>query len=117
MNAMALEQYKRNCTFFEKDTNAAGTVNKILAGADTQNTDAMKSAASQAPVSIDTFDTSGRGWARSCPADPSFALPFAGGRAFSLPFSRICGPLQLLAMAGVSLTLLACFAWVMGGKR
>lgn len=117
LNAMAEEQYKRNCTFFGLDTDVNSVANKAKSGADGQNTDTMKAAAANAPVTIQTFDMQGRGWARSCPPDPSFSLPWAGGRSFSIPFSRICTPLQLFALAGVALTMLGSFVWVMGGKR
>jgi hypothetical protein len=116
LNAMALEQYKRNCKFFENDTDVQSTVNKIRSGGDTQNTTAMKEAAAGAPVTIQTFDAGGRGWGRACPADPVIPLSFVN-RTFTIPFSRVCAPLNAFAMAGVALTMLGAFVWVMGGKK
>jgi len=117
LNAMALEQYKRNCTLFGNDPDANSTAALAKSGADGKNTDKLKSDASAAPVTISTFDATGRGWARACPADPTFTLSWAGGRSFALPFSRVCTPLQLLSLAAVSLTMLGCFVWVVGGKQ
>lgn len=116
LNAMAMEQYKRNCQVLEKDADPASTVNRIRNGVDTLNTDKAKADAAAAPVTVDTFDANGRGWGRACPADPTIQLNFVA-RSFTIPFSRVCAPLNAFAIAAVALTMLGSFVWVMGGKK
>ncbi|POR10941.1 hypothetical protein BV908_07720 [Diaphorobacter sp. LR2014-1] len=85
-------------------------------GSDGISADKLKSEAQQ--VSVGSFDSSGFGWGSSCPADPSIPLNFGGISAeFSIPFSRICGPLGVLSMAGVGITLLGSMVWVLGGRN
>ena len=117
VNAMALEQYKRNCTFFGNDTDPNSTANQAKSGADGKNTDAMKLAAAGSPVSVGAFDTAGYGWGTGCPANPTIPIPWGAGGSVVIPFSRLCGPLSLLSMAGVALTLLGCMVWVVGPKQ
>ncbi|WP_150115715.1 hypothetical protein [Comamonas thiooxydans] len=115
--AQLREQYKRNCEMMDKDKDANSLTNKALNGTDDKSADAMKESAGQVNVGS-TFDQSGLGWSHSCPADPRIALNFAGsGAEFSIPFSRICGPLGVLSLAGVGITLLGCGVWVLGGKK
>lgn len=114
--AMATEQHKRNCELFEKDTDASSPLNKALNGTDEQSADKLKEKADQVDVPS-SLDQGGLGWGSGCPQDPEISLPFAGGRSFSIPFSRICGPLNILALAGVGITLLGCAIWVVGGKK
>lgn len=115
--AQVREQYKRNCEMMDKDKDAGSLTNKALNGTDDKSADAMKESAGQVNVGS-TFDQSGLGWSHSCPADPRIALNFGGsGAEFSIPFSRICGPLGVLSLAGVGITLLGCGVWVLGGKK
>lgn len=117
INAMAREQYSRNCTFFGDDTDPSSVANQALSGADGKNTDAMKSAAAAAPVSIGSFNESGYGFGSACPADPVILIPWGSGSTLTIPFDKLCGPLGILALAVEALTLLGCFAWVVGGKK
>lgn len=115
--AQLKEQHKRNCEMMEKDTDANSLTNKALNGTDDKSADALKASAGQVNVSS-TFDQSGLGWSHSCPADPRIPLGFGGSNSeFSIPFSRICGPLGVLSLAGVGITLLGCGVWVLGGKK
>lgn len=115
--AQTREQHRRNCELFEKDTDGNSLTNKALNGTDDKSADALKASAGQVNVSS-TFDQSGLGWSHSCPADPRIPLGFGGSNSeFSIPFSRICGPLGVLSLAGVGITLLGCGVWVLGGKK
>lgn len=114
--AIANEQYRQNCKLFGEDKDANSLTNKALNGTDDKSADKLRENATQ--VSVGTFDSSGYGWSHACPSDPSISLNF-GGRSseFSIPFSRICGPLSILSLAGVGITLLGCLVWVLGGKN
>ena len=114
--AMLKEQHKRNCEVLEKDTDSSSLANKAINGSDDKSAENLKNTAEQ--LSIGTFDQAGLGWSQSCPADPEIQLGF-GGRAssFSIPFSRICGPLGIISLAGVGITLLGCGVWVLGSKK
>ncbi|KKI11603.1 hypothetical protein XA67_24075 [Comamonas thiooxydans] len=115
--AQLREQYKHNCETMGKDKDANSLTNKALNGTDDKSADALKASAGQVSVSS-TFDQSGLGWSHSCPADPRIPLGFGGSNSeFSIPFSRICGPLGVLSLAGVGITLLGCGVWVLGGKK
>jgi hypothetical protein len=115
--AMASEQFTRNCQLYNPDVDPNSAVNKALSGADGMNTDKMKSDAAGSPVDVGTFNTSGSGWGRGCPSDPIVAISWAGGQSFTVPFSRLCGPLGLLANAAVALTLIGSLMWVVGGYK
>lgn len=115
--AQTREQHRRNCELFEKDTDSNSLTNKALNGTDDKSAEALKASAGQVNVSS-TFDQSGLGWSHSCPADPRIPLGFGGSNSeFTIPFSRICGPLGVLSLAGVGITLLGCGVWVLGGKK
>ncbi|AIJ45427.1 hypothetical protein O987_06345 [Comamonas testosteroni TK102] len=114
--AQLKEQHKRNCEMMEKDTDANSLTNKALNGTDDKSADALKASAGQVNVGS-TFDQSGLGWGSSCPADPEIQLNFGSQSSFTIPFSRICGPLGVLSLAGVGITLLGCGVWVLGGKK
>lgn len=115
--AQTREQHRRNCELFEKDTDGNSLTNKALNGTDDKSAEALKASAGQVNVTS-TFDQSGLGWSHSCPADPRIPLGFGGSNSeFSIPFSRICGPLGVLSLAGVGITLLGCGVWVLGGKK
>lgn len=105
-----------NCKLYGPDTDSNSVINKALAGNDDYSMDKLKSEAQQ--VAVGTFDQAGLGWSHSCPADPEIPLNFGGRSAsFSIPFSRICGPLGILSLAGVGLTLLGSMVWVLGGRN
>ena len=114
--AIAKEQHVINCKLFGPDSDASSAYNKALAGTDGFNMDKLKSDATS--VTVSTFDSGGFGWSTSCPADPNIPLNFGGRQSeFSIPFSRICGPLSILSLAGVGITLLGSLVWVLGGKN
>ena len=114
--AMAREQHQQNCKLFGEDKDINSLTNKALNGTDEKSADKLRENATQ--VSVGTFDSSGYGWSHACPSDPSIPLNFGGRSAeFSIPFSRICGPLSILSLAGVGITLLGCLVWVLGGKN
>ncbi|UUC96126.1 hypothetical protein [Comamonas sp. C11] len=115
--AQLKEQYKHNCETMGKDKDANSLTNKALNGTDDKSADAMKESAGQVNVGS-SFDQTGLGWVSSCPADPTIPLNFGGrGGDLVIPFSRICGPLGVLSLAGVGITLLGCGVWVLGGKK
>ena len=115
--AMAKEQHIRNCQLYAPDKDVNSLTNKALNGTDDKSADALKASAGQINVTT-SFDQSGLGWSHSCPADPHIPLNFGGRSAeFTIPFSRICGPLGILSLAGVGITLLGCGVWVLGGKK
>lgn len=99
------------------DADASALASAALSGADGLNTDAMKSAAAASSVNVGTFDASGRGWSRTCPSDPVFEIPFGTATSWTMPISRICSPLGILANFGVGITLLASLVWVIGGRK
>lgn len=102
---------------FKPDDGASSVGAAALSGADGINTDAMKVAAAASPVNVGSFDSSGRGWSRTCPSDPVFEIPFGTATSWTMPISRICSPLGILANFGVGITLLASLIWVIGGRK
>lgn len=117
--AIAKDQLQRNCQALDPDKDSGSITNQALSGADKLNTTEMKAAAAAAKVDVGSFDTTGRSWGRGCPADPVIPIPWAKGNSsqFTIPFSRLCSPLQLLANAAVAITLLGSLAWVVGGSK
>ncbi|WP_338819341.1 hypothetical protein [Acidovorax temperans] len=112
--AMAKEQHKTNCKLFD-EKNGHKLTQAALDGTDEQSADKLKAKAEQ--ITVDkTFNQTGFGWGTSCPLDPEIPLGFVD-RSFTIPFSRICGPLEALSLAGVGITLLGCLVWVIGGKK
>ena len=112
--AIAREQHQRNCKLFDEKTSHPA-YQAAVDGSDEQSADKLKGKAEQISVGRN-FDQSGFGWAKGCPADPEIALGFVQ-QSFTIPFSRICGPLEALSLAGVGITLLGCMVWVIGGKK
>jgi len=112
--AIAREQHQRNCKLFDEKTSHPA-YQAAVDGTDEQSADKLKAKAEQISVGTN-FDQSGSGWAKACPADPEIALGFVQ-QSFTIPFSRICGPLEALSLAGVGITLLGCMVWVIGGKK
>lgn len=113
--AIAYEQHRTDCKIFNPDKDVNSVVNKALAGTDGFNMDALR--ANSEKITVSNFDQTGFGWGRACPADPVISLDFGGHTEFSIPFSRICGPLSVLSLAGVGITLLGSLIWVLGGKN
>ncbi|PAT41397.1 hypothetical protein CK623_00150 [Vandammella animalimorsus] len=64
-------------------------------------------------IDLGTFDTEGYGWSRSCPADPVFQFNFGRDVELTIPFSRYCGVLRLLANAAVAVTLMGAMVFVL----
>ena len=112
--AIAREQHQRNCKLFDEKTSHPA-YQAAVDGTDEQSADKLKAKAEQISVAAN-LDQSGFGWAKGCPADPEIALGFVQ-QSFTIPFSRICGPLEALSLAGVGITLLGCMVWVIGGKK
>lgn len=112
--AIAREQHQRNCKLFDEKTSHPA-YQAAVDGTDEQSADKLKAKAEQ--ITVDkTFNQAGFGWGTSCPLDPEIPLGFVD-RSFTIPFSRICGPLEALSLAGVGITLLGCLVWVIGGKK
>lgn len=106
--AMAKEQHAMNCKLL--DTKNPDSFFKAAAdGTDDKGADKLRENAEQ--VNVSSLDSSGLGFSRGCPADPSFEV---AGKSFSIPFSKVCGPLSVLAHAAVALTLLGSLLWVVG---
>lgn len=112
--AVAKEQHTRNCELLQT-TDPDATYKAAADGTDDKGAEKMKSEASQ--VSVGSFDQNGLGWGRSCPADPEIPLGFGRAASFSIPFSRVCGPLGILSLAGVGITLLGSMVWMLGGNK
>lgn len=112
--AIAREQHQRNCKLFDEKTSHPA-YQAAVDGTDEQSADKLKAKAEQISVAAN-LDQSGFGWAKGCPPDPEIALGFVQ-QSFTIPFSRICGPLEALSLAGVGITLLGCLVWVIGGKK
>lgn len=112
--AIAKEQHKTNCKLFDEKTSHPLT-QAALDGTDEQSAEKLKGKAEQISVGSN-FNQAGFGWAKGCPADPDIPLGFVS-QSFTIPFSRICGPLEALSLAGVGVTLLGCLVWVIGGKK
>lgn len=113
--AIAASSFQTNCALLstlKPDDAASARASAALDGTDGINTDKMKTDATK--IQIENFSQAGRGWGRSCPADP---LIDVNGHSFTLPLSKICTPLQLLANAAVAITLLASLLWVLGSRN
>lgn len=111
INAMAEEQYRRNCQLYTSDTDQSSLYNQAANGTDSKNADSLKKNGSTVNIPS-SLDMSGFGWGRSCPADPMFTFPY--GIVVTLPFSKICFLLQIMGYFGVALTLLVSVIWVSG---
>lgn len=114
MCAVAREQHLNNCKLLD-DSNPHPQYKAATDGSDDQSADKLKANAQQISVP-NNFNQAGFGWGKGCPSDPEIPLGFVN-RSFSIPFSRICGPLEALSLAGVGITLLGCMVWVVGGKK
>lgn len=104
--AIAADQYKRNCQWFDDPAGPAmqakgqGVMTDLSQPADHPYTTATSTSVSFSSA-IDTTDRLGG----ACPVDQSVAFM---GKTLTLPFSQLCGPLSWLGNLLVGLTMLAC---------
>lgn len=119
--AVAEATFLTNCVIAGTDNDPDSVVNKALSGRDETNTGVMKAAAAGSPVNVGSFDATGQGWSRSCPADPVIVLSWASASdsQFAIPFSKLCanGLLALLSNGALALTMLGSLVFVVGGKQ
>jgi len=106
LNAMALEQYKRNCQLF--DTTGAASQQYAIESAKTgdQTTGLPGNSTIDLSGGADMTDALGGG---GCPADQTIAINVAG-RSFSfvLAVSKACQGMEWLGIALVAATAIAC---------
>lgn len=117
--AIAADQLKRNCQWFEDPAGPA-----MKAAGDAIMNDQVQPAGHPAaspdavPIGfasqIDQSDALGGG---SCPGDVSiaFTVPLVGQQNVSMPLSKVCEPLQLVGRLGVAITLLWAGIFVFRG--
>jgi hypothetical protein len=99
--AIVREQLRRNCELFDaSDASARGLV---AAGAGDQPGD--HPGAHKGVVDIGTFDQTNI-LAGACPAD--VLVPVSHFGSVTLPFSKLCGPAEILGNVLVAITALAC---------
>lgn len=110
--AIARELHTRQCQLYSDKEGDATRYADAVSGADGKSAQALKDAAAAGASNIGVFNTSGYGWGRSCPADPHIPLTWVSGGELVIPFSRICGPLGLLAAGAVAMNLLGCMVFV-----
>lgn len=119
--AVAEATFSTNCVIAGTDNDPDSVVNMALSGRDETNTGVMKAAAAGSPVNVGSFDATGQGWSRSCPADPVIVLSWASASnsQFAIPFSKLCanGLLALLSNGALALTMLGSLVFVVGGKQ
>jgi hypothetical protein len=117
--AIAADQYRRNCQWF--DDPAAAT----LADAGVANMTGQAQPdghpgrnATETPIafssSIDQSDALGGG---SCPTDVAVSIdvPLVGARQLDIGLSKVCAPLQIVGQLGVAITLLWAAVFVFRG--
>lgn len=110
--AISKELHTRQCQLYSDKEGDATRYADAVSGADGKSAQALKDAAAAGASNIGVFNTSGYGWGRSCPADPQIPLTWVSGGELVIPFSRICGPLGLLAAGAVAMNLLGCMVFV-----
>lgn len=110
--AISRELHTRQCQLYNDKDGDATRYADAVSGADGKSAQALKDAAAAGASNIGVFNTSGYGWGRSCPADPHIPLTWVSGGELVIPFSRICGPLGLLAAGAVAMNLLGCMVFV-----
>lgn len=118
--AIAAADFQSSCllkTALSPDTDTASVYNKAADGSDGINTDTMKAAAHGSAVNVGSFNQAGSNWGRACPADPVINISWGTVSAWTLPLSRVCSPLEILAQAAVGITLLGSLVWVIGGSK
>ncbi len=106
LNAMAEEQYRRNCQFF--DTGSAASQDYATEAAKTgdQTGNLAGNFTQDLSAGADMTDALGGG---SCPADQNIPISL-GGRTFtlSLALSKACQGLEWLGIALIAATAIAC---------
>lgn len=118
--AIAAADFQSSCllkTALSSDDDTNSVYNKAAAGTDGVNTDLMQTAAHGAQVTVGSFNQVGSGWGRTCPPDPVINISWGTVSTWTLPLSRVCSPLDILARAAVGITLLGSLVWVIGGKK
>jgi hypothetical protein len=103
--AIAREQYRRNCELF--DATEASARGPAAATAGDQPGD--HPGAHKSSVALGTFDQTNI-LAGGCPADMSVPVSHFG--SVTLPFSKLCGPADVLGNVLVAITALACIGIV-----
>lgn len=101
--AIAQEQFKRNCEFFNPAGGAVDAGNAGAAAGNRASDHPANSPDAQAVnfgTSISTSNPIGGG----CPSDDNLSV---GGIAITIPWSRVCGSLQLLGQLVVAVGMLA----------
>lgn len=106
--AIAKELHVRNCKFYDTE-NPHPLYESAVDGTDDKGVDKLRANAEK--LSVSSLDSSGFGWSRGCPANPSFEV--AGG-TFEIPFDKVCPSLSVLSYAAVALTLLGSLLWIVG---
>jgi len=107
---MALEQHKTNCALFA-DVKAGDLGKDVIDGTDGFNDGKLEGETTI--VEVSTFDSSGYGWSRSCPSDPVIPINFGmGSTELTIPFSRYCSILKLLADAALAITMIGSLIFV-----
>ncbi|WP_157632267.1 virulence factor TspB C-terminal domain-related protein [Variovorax sp. CF313] len=106
LNAMALEQYKRNCQIFDTTGVASQQYATESAKTGDQTTDLPGNSSIDLSGGADMTDALGGG---GCPADQTIAINVAG-RSFSfvLAVSKACQGMEWLGIALVAATAIAC---------
>lgn len=112
--AIAREQQKRNCEFFNE--NEASIRGMAAANAGDTPPDHPRLNATEVQIGLpgggfDMTDIIGVG---GCPAD--VAIPMPGGRQMTLAVSKLCGPAAMLGNILVGVTALACLGIALKGN-
>lgn len=107
LNAMAEEQYRRNCQLFDTASGESQTYATEAAKTGDQTGSLAGNATQDLGTVVDTTDALGGG---SCPADQTISIPLGGGRTFSfvMAISRSCQGLQWLGVAMLAATAIGC---------
>jgi hypothetical protein len=103
--AIAREQYRRNCELFDATEASA----RGLAAATAGDQPGDHPGAHKSSVALGTFDQTNI-LAGGCPADMSVPVSHFG--SVTLPFSKLCGPADVLGNVLVAITALACIGIV-----
>lgn len=107
--AIARDQFKRSCEFFERTGDETAVANAAKANGVAGDSD--HPAKNPTSISLGSFDQTDL-LPGSCPADRSLMI---GAATVALPFSKVCTPASQLGSLLVALTALACVAIVFKG--
>lgn len=106
INAMALEQYKRNCQFFDTTSAASQQYAQDIQKTGDQTGNLPGSSTQDFSNTLDMTDALGGG---ACPADQSIDINVGGHSfAFVMAVSRACQGLEWLGIAMVAATAIGC---------